>query len=387
MQIKPLTPLWTGDAEGKGERVLETGILGSLRWWYEALVRGLGHYACDPGGGTCEYKEKLAGSCPVCQLFGCTGYSRRFRLLVEGGSGAGNLLEVKLSNPGNSNHRGWRIPAIVAPQFNLSFLPMRVSGLEGFEAAALHYTLQLIEQYGALGGKTSQGQGVMKIIGIDNLSMKMDFALWREELARRPADVQGKNLIGAPDLKNLVGATILLEELEDNKVDAAKIWSKLPLKAWSKLPLKAEVRNQPWTPPANSEWLPSSPAIRARLRQLLRETDDFPGFDGDLGLQRHRLMGTTSGKWGDLRPQKEVNRDRPKGSDIFVTHLYKLEGCWKMRIFAFIPKNGNQIDTACRTLLSSPSEMEKLLGQVVGDLSLKAEPYPADIESIFKGGC
>ncbi|MBT9148316.1 MAG: hypothetical protein DDT32_02088 [Syntrophomonadaceae bacterium] len=235
MQIKPLTPLWTGDAEGKGERVLETGILGSLRWWYEALVRGLGHYACDPGGGTCEYKEKLAGSCPVCQLFGCTGYSRRFRLLVEGGSGAGNLLEVKLSNPGNSNHCGWRIPVIVAEPLTLSFLPMRVSDLEMFE--------------------------------------------------------------------------------------------------------------------------------------------------------RHRLMGTTSGKGGDLRPQKEVNRDRPKGSDIFVTHLYKLEGCWKMRIFAFIPKNGNQIDTACRTLLSSPSEMEKLLGQVVGDLSLKAEPYPADIESIFKGGC
>lgn len=374
MQIKPLTPLWTGDAEGKGERVLETGILGSLRWWYEALVRGLGHYACDPGGGTCEYKEKLAGICPVCRLFGCTGYSRRFRLLVEDGSGTGHLLEVKLRNPGNSEHLGWRIPATVTGPLTFSFLSMRGSELGDFETAALRCTLHLIEQYGALGGKTSQGQGVMKIIEADNLSAKMDFALWREELVRRPAE-QVKNLVGAPDLRDLVGVTI---QLEDNKLDAAKIWSKLPL--------KAEVRgsNQPWSPLAKAEWVPSAPAIRAQLRQWLRDTSNVPQFRGRLDHERHRLMGTTNRLWGDPQPTRKG--DRPKGSDIFVTHLYKLEGRWMMRIFAFIPTNGNQVDTTFRTLLLDPS-MEDLLGQAVGGLSLKAAPYPADIESMFKGGC
>lgn len=48
VKIKPLTPLWTGDAERKSGTLRETGIIGSLRWWYEALIRGLGGTACDP---------------------------------------------------------------------------------------------------------------------------------------------------------------------------------------------------------------------------------------------------------------------------------------------------------------------------------------------------
>jgi CRISPR-associated protein Cmr1 len=46
VKIKPLTPLWTGDAERKPGTLRETGIIGSLRWWYEALIRGLGGTAC-----------------------------------------------------------------------------------------------------------------------------------------------------------------------------------------------------------------------------------------------------------------------------------------------------------------------------------------------------
>jgi len=48
VKIKALTPLWTGDAERKSNKIRETGIIGSLRWWYEALIRGLGGNACDP---------------------------------------------------------------------------------------------------------------------------------------------------------------------------------------------------------------------------------------------------------------------------------------------------------------------------------------------------
>ncbi|NLI12591.1 MAG: type III-B CRISPR module RAMP protein Cmr1, partial [Peptococcaceae bacterium] len=357
MQITPLTPLWTGDAERKGERVLETGILGSLRWWYEALIRGLKYYVCDSGGGTCEYreKEKLASICPVCQLFGCTGYSRRFRLQVEGGSGAGPLLKVKLRNPGNNKHLGWRIPAIVADPFTLSFLPMGGSDMGDFEAAVLRCILHLIEQYGALGGKTSQGQGVVKIKWAGNQSTKMDFALLCEELARCPAN-QGKNLNRMPDLRNLVGATILLD---DNTLNASSIWQAISL--------TAKKERELWTPPAESKWVPSSPAIRAFLRQWLRETSNFPGFNENLVHERHRLMGTTQ-QWGDPRPRE--NRDRPKGSDVFVTHFYKLEGRWTMRIFAFIPIDGNQVETAFRALLSDPFKLEKFMGQVVGGLRL-----------------
>jgi len=46
VRLKTLTPIWTGDAERQNTRLRETGIISSLRWWYEALVRGLGGYAC-----------------------------------------------------------------------------------------------------------------------------------------------------------------------------------------------------------------------------------------------------------------------------------------------------------------------------------------------------
>ncbi len=99
VKIKTLTPLWTGGVSGKVDRIHETGILGSLRWWYEVIVRGLGGKACDPSQGECrfdadkyEYKKseatderqrlRDAGLCDVCQVFGATGWRRRFRLHV-----------------------------------------------------------------------------------------------------------------------------------------------------------------------------------------------------------------------------------------------------------------------------------------------------------------
>ena len=78
VKIKALTPIWTGGVERKCDRLHETGIIGSLRWWYEAIVRGLGGYACDPTDTKCEGKNH----CEACELFGCTGWARKFRLHV-----------------------------------------------------------------------------------------------------------------------------------------------------------------------------------------------------------------------------------------------------------------------------------------------------------------
>ena len=37
IKLKTLTPLWTGDLNSECSTINETGIIGSLRWWYEAL--------------------------------------------------------------------------------------------------------------------------------------------------------------------------------------------------------------------------------------------------------------------------------------------------------------------------------------------------------------
>ena len=48
VKLKALTPIWTGGVDGENTTLRETSIIGSLRWWYEALIRGLGGTACDP---------------------------------------------------------------------------------------------------------------------------------------------------------------------------------------------------------------------------------------------------------------------------------------------------------------------------------------------------
>ena len=77
-ELSAKTDLWTGDAKGEPNRLIATGLLGSIRWWFEVLVRGLDGHACDPTGKRCEGRNH----CVVCELFGCTGWARKFRFEV-----------------------------------------------------------------------------------------------------------------------------------------------------------------------------------------------------------------------------------------------------------------------------------------------------------------
>ena len=132
--LKTLTRLWTGGIDQTCDRLHETGLIGSLRWWYEALVRGLGGYACDP---TSEDRcpDKGGKHCVACELFGCTGWARKFRL--EALDTNRNLFQQ----------------AIQANQtVILHFIPLRSISEE--EWCLLNLTVCFIAEYGALGGKT-----------------------------------------------------------------------------------------------------------------------------------------------------------------------------------------------------------------------------------------
>ena len=136
MKIKPLTPIWTGDSSRKCKTLRETGILGSLRWWYEAIVRGIGGEACDPTDSKCEGKNH---HCDACELFGCTGWARKFRLESEQ----------------HDNN-----------EITLRFIALRE--IKAIEKILLSKTFELIEDYGALGGKmVSEKNGLIDIISSD----------------------------------------------------------------------------------------------------------------------------------------------------------------------------------------------------------------------------
>lgn len=133
--LKALTPIWTGGVDRKSDRQVPTGLLGSIRWWFEVLVRGLGGAACDPSDTQLRCPDKRGRHCVVCELFGCTGWARKFRLQVLDKSGKPHSAAVQ----GDTT-------------FTLRFVPLRVIWPE--EWALLDITLRLIAEYGALGGKT-----------------------------------------------------------------------------------------------------------------------------------------------------------------------------------------------------------------------------------------
>lgn len=141
-QFTALTDLWTGSVtleetggqikEKTGpDRLITTGLVGSIRWWFEVLVRGLGGTACDPNDTKCEDRKH----CVVCELFGCTGWARKFRFeaLVENGNIKTDQIKQNQT-------------------FSLRFTPLRPIRIE--EWALLDATLRLIAEYGAIGGKT-----------------------------------------------------------------------------------------------------------------------------------------------------------------------------------------------------------------------------------------
>ena len=155
--IRTLTPIWTGDADGKCTEIKETGIIGSMRWWYEAIVRGLGGYACDPTADGCKfdtegYENALNGGnnikdaiavglkkvCPACQLFGCTGWRRRFRMEISD-------IKGDFSEGIKGGFEG---------RFKLKMCETDTISDDG--KWLFYQTLKIIAQYGAIGGRTTR---------------------------------------------------------------------------------------------------------------------------------------------------------------------------------------------------------------------------------------
>jgi CRISPR type III-B/RAMP module RAMP protein Cmr1 len=188
-----LTPLWTGGADGKCDRVHVTGIVGSLRWWYEALVRGLGGYACDPAADSgsrdafdtdafaqarrdkrpeSEALQKgIQTLCPACYLFGATGWARLFQLQV---------VEIPPKTPLHFRsplpmNQSWlssvfggeakSIAGLQVPhgQLRLRLVPRGHDHEFALSQALL--ALRLAVEFGGLGAKLQHGFGQVALVG------------------------------------------------------------------------------------------------------------------------------------------------------------------------------------------------------------------------------
>lgn len=129
-KFKEIAPVWTGDINSNCEYIHETGIIGSIRWWYEAVVRGYDRYACDP---TSDFKcvgDDKSKHCAVCEFFGCADRSSKFRLSVE---------EKEKEKE---------------KEITMRFVALKTFSKE--EEYLLKKTLFIISKYGSIGGRTTR---------------------------------------------------------------------------------------------------------------------------------------------------------------------------------------------------------------------------------------
>ncbi|NLW33440.1 MAG: type III-B CRISPR module RAMP protein Cmr1 [Fibrobacter sp.] len=145
IEINALTPIWTGDENGSGDKLCPTGLIGSFRWWYEALIRGLDGYACDPTSEkSCRIDEnKLKNEdeikksiCPACYLFGCTGWQRKFRFEIR-----------KIKNGSIGPLKTSSIKA--NEKLMLCFIPLKEFDM--VEKSLLYTALKIVSGYGSIG--------------------------------------------------------------------------------------------------------------------------------------------------------------------------------------------------------------------------------------------
>lgn len=171
IKLTTLTPIWTGGIAGEADRLHATGIIGSLRWWYEAIVRGLGGWACDPSAHSCLYdaKESNQGLCDVCHVFGATGWARRFRLTVT------DATELRPESPPGlkiTAARSYkdRFGRTKIPTWYLKSAPLRghtaiklITIDQQFQIESIGGLIQFLADWTAIGARPQMGFGIIDV--------------------------------------------------------------------------------------------------------------------------------------------------------------------------------------------------------------------------------
>jgi len=205
-----VTPLWTGGASRQANRVQNTGLLGSLRWWYEALVRGLGGYACDPTGDHRCLAEK--GLCSACQVFGATGQAKAFRLSLEQTRMASQRPYGLTDDVVRSRRAGrdgqparYYFPEGLLGQAGFSVLPRLPN--DTATPNLLLSLLEFIRRYAALGAKTNLGYGLFEWI---TSPAELEQAPKLSQQVESRATARAGNNPLWPDLRRMFFATVQL---------------------------------------------------------------------------------------------------------------------------------------------------------------------------------
>jgi len=317
VKLQTLTPLWTGGVEtGKMDRIHETGIIGSLRWWYEAIVRGLGGNACDPVSRNrktplCKFDQKeyqkvmdkseeerltYANLCTACRVFGATGWKRRFSLYIEDHTAptwADTNIILNVRPPGRT--RGWYISS-----GRTGDIYFHLSGHEKTLSRIASLFL-FLEKYGAIGAKTQHGYGLFQITNREDVARMAGSAVWRD------TDGQQQGEAGLPDLRHFGFFHFSFKPSNNDWWSRVNGLERLFGSDKTAYALKSAVKKN---------MVPVSPAIRNEWRYNSRSrpawVDSF-------------FFGTSRGKELKIR------------SKLAVSWAFSQKGAWHVRGWAWLP--------------------------------------------------
>jgi CRISPR-associated protein Cmr1 len=326
------TPLWTGGVDSNSNRVQETGIIGSLRWWYEAIVRGLGGNACDPTTHHCGFDEKAfarpntddpadwraalnqAGLCDACQAYGATGWAQRFRLRLRGGKTLGYSGVLNIRPRGSQQNRGWYLLPGLIGKLGGMIVPRPY-----YDSAMLVIPLFFAERWGALGARTQHGYGVTNVeLSKKKHAISMDQAMFDH----LPTGQQTPDK-GLPSLRNMffakatftTGSTLWWQEV----VGLREIADDSALRAW-----------------VHSGSVPVAPTLRNQIRyQDGLSLEDYGAQNFIFGSSRavckecyERRCHHRSGQWERVKTK------------LYISSAYPLDNQkqhWEIRIWGWVP--------------------------------------------------
>ncbi len=179
--FETLTPLFTGDINGRMTEIKPASVTGSLRFWFEVIC----HFSrkfndikySENSLNYKKYNEILTGKpdisdveifdklelSPAARYFGCTGLKSRIEIeKIE-------YQKDKITSPPEPKkiiqNKNWFLPdKYFAGEFTITFLIYN----DEIKNHILFPTLNFIHNYGFIGGKNNIGMGRIRIIDFEN---------------------------------------------------------------------------------------------------------------------------------------------------------------------------------------------------------------------------
>lgn len=337
VKLRTLTPIWTGDVDKNSKIIKETSLIGSLRWWFEGLVRGVGGFVCEPiEGKGCKLDsfENLDEICNACEYFGCTGWSRRFRMTCTALDHlplffvtnrymytlTGNwLMRIfngkKETRPtyGGRQETFFKFEndTLWSNDFVLSFSSTDVRTYEKTKNL-ISFLLYFISKFGALGAKAQNGFGQVEIIdGLEKDSVNKGLELIKQMRGNKPRN-------GKFDISSFFCREYEIPNIRMYDNDFSLIGT------------------QPQGFNFKNHFIPCAFDIRYKSSAKNPRT----GMGKDFGMRPwfndHFGREITKKLLGETRPIKDEDRS---ASRINVSHLYRKEpkGNFILKIWGFIP--------------------------------------------------